>query len=361
MLVVLLIAAFVLAALIYLGAVLYWQERQILGLRYFGLSRAGRERTKRILRAHSRILTPLVWVLSRMSRFAFSKMSFTHRGITGPRRTCTPESFDRAASYEPQAQDVFVVTQMRCGTTWMQQVVYEILCRGAGDLVRTETTLYAVSPWLEALTGVSVADAPYLGSERPSRVIKTHLPASLCPIGAEARYIYVARHPVSCFVSCADFIAANAGPLAPELDTLEQWFCSPDLMWWGSWPDHVQGWWDQAQTRQNVLFLRFEDMHQDLPAVVGQVTTFLGMEPLSSEEAGKVVERCSFEYMRRHAGIFEMHPPRLFAVDRELLVRGSADRHRDVAEPVRRRISAWCAATMRNGSFSLARMYPDVV
>ena len=360
MLPTILAAAFaVLAAVGYLAAVLYWQERQIKGLAYLGLSLEHRRRVKRRLRFHSRLLTPLAWLISRFSRAVLAKVSFRHLGITGPVGTCSGESFERATRYVPQPEDVFIVTQMRSGTTWLQHLVYELLRRGHGDLVESGRALYSVSPWLEAETGVPVADAPRIGDERPSRIIKTHLPAHLCPFDEHARYVYVVRHPVACFASCVDFVATNAGPFAPTLDALEAWFCSEE-MWWGPWTEHVRGWWNRAERCDNVLFLRFEELLDDLPSLAQRVAAWLDLQPMTADELHRVVAKCSFDYMRQHEEMFEMHPPRLFAVDRTLFVRGDKERHRAVAEPVRRRIAAWSAAELQGTTFPLAELYPDL-
>lgn len=55
-----------------------------------------------------------------------------------------------------------------------------------------------------------------------------------------------------------------------------------------------------------------------------------------------------------------MHPPQLLGVDTEFFVSGTADRHRDVPDDLRRRLLAWTASRMRDGAFPLARFYPDV-
>ena len=350
----------VIAGSIYLSVVLKWEDEQTRGLAYYGKPAAERERFKATLRRHARLLHPILRLMSRSSSFTFQKASFRHRGIAGPMGSCTPESFAKADQYQPRPEDVFVVTQMKCGTTWMQQVVYEVLNRGRGTLVESGTAMYAVSPWVEGVKSVPIEVAPLVGTERPTRIIKTHLPSSHCPWSPDARYIYVARHPVSCFASCVDFIATNVGALAPSLVMVEEWFCSPELMWWGTWPAHVTGWWDRAQRQRNVLFVHFEDMKQDLGAVVRRVAEFLGMSGLSDGELAQVVEKASFGYMQQHQEAFEMNPPHILQTDAELFVRGSADRHRDVPEETRRRIAAWCAKEMA-GSFPLARAYPDVV
>jgi hypothetical protein len=242
----------------------------------------------------------------------------------------------------------------------MQQVVYEALMRGNGDIVGSERTMYALSPWIESSRSVSIEDAPLIGEERPSRIIKTHFPARLCPYSRDARYIYVARHPASCFASCIDFIATNIGTTPPPLPETEAWFMAPDRMWWGTWTDHVRGWWERSRAESNVLFVHFEEMRKDLPAVVRKVADFLGMKPLADDELARVVEKSGFKYMQQHKHAFEMNPPHLLQTDAELFVRGTADRHKDVPAEVRQRIMAWSAAGLEECDYPLAVIYPDV-
>jgi hypothetical protein len=179
------------------------------------------------------------------------------------------------------------------------------------------------------------------------------------PLLAPAKYIYVARHPVSCFASCADFIGVNLGAFAPGQDEIRDWFCSNEDMWWGSWPRHVDGWWRRSLDTDNVLFVRFEDMKKDLSAVANRVAAFLDIAPLEESELASVVEKCGFDYMRRHDTSFEMQPPHLLAIEAELLVKGSADRYRDVPDAMRREIMMWCESQLGDGSFPLASEYGD--
>ena len=349
---------FGLLGLVWLAIVVAWGDRRTLGLAYFGLPREGRERFRRRLRSHARILAPVIRLSLRAFPFRFDRASFAYRGIPGPKGTCTLESFDAGASYDPSPDDVFVVTQMRSGTTWMQNIVYEVLTRGGGDLVETGRTLNAISPWLEAVVGVPVGEAPPLGATR-ARLIKTHFPVALCPFSERAKYIYVVRDPVSCFASCVDFLADNTGPSKPPTDVFETWFCSPESMWWGSWPAHVEGWWSRSLREENVLFVRFEDMLADLPRVVSDLTAFLGVPPLDESEMNAVLSRTSFEYMRDHREAFEMYPPHVLASDSAYFTRGTVDRHRDVPEDARERILRWCRAELE-GTFPLDEIYPHV-
>lgn len=354
------LVALYLAWTVYLAVILKWEDERTRGIGYYGMPPEERARFKRILRLHAVLLTPVLWLNAKLTRLDFRRARVMHQGVAFPTGSCTAESCARATAYQPRPEDVFVVTQMKCGTTWMQHVVYEVLNRGNGNLVASGTAMYAVAPWLEGQRSVSVDQAPLHGAERPSRIIKTHLPARLCPRGAEARYIYAARHPVSCFASCVDFVATNVGVMAPSLAAHEEWFRTPDLMWWGTWTDHVKGWWDRAQRDPNVLFVYFEEMKRDLPAVVRRVAAFLGVAPLTEAEIANVVHKCGFAYMQEHQDNFEMHPPHILQTNAELFVRGTADRHLDVPEDARGRIRAWAAAEMAGSDFPLMEAYPDV-
>jgi len=345
--------------MLYLAIVLSWEDQRTRGVRYYGLKLAEREAFKRALRVHARLLSPAIHVLSRLNKTTLANAGFTFEGVAGPKGTCSLESFAAGYAYAPRPGDVFVVTQMKCGTTWMQHLVYEILMRGRGDLVDTGRALYAVSPWLESLKSVSLADAPLVGAEQPSRIIKTHFPVSICPYSPEAKYVYVTRHPVSCFASCVDFLAANMGRFTPRLDEIERWYCSQEQMWWGPWPDHVAGWVALSKSADNLLFVRFEEMKADLSSVARRVSAFLDIRPLDDSELASVVEKCGFAYMQRHSDTFEMHPPHLLAVNAALLVRGTADRHQDVPPQVRQRILEWCECRSAERGLRLDALYPS--
>lgn len=342
----------------YLVVVVMSTDRRTRGLAYFGLPPAQRASIRRRLALHARILRPLLELLSRASPFSFERERFTFAGISGPKGTCSAESFERASRYAPASIDVFVASQMRSGTTWTLNLVYQLLTRGRGDPGDSGRTLYSISPWIEADIGVPITDAPRIGSERPSRIVKTHLPASLCPFSPDARYVYVVRHPVSCFASCVDFLAGSLGPFAPDLLDIEEWFRSDELMWWGTWPTHVGGWWQRSAEAHNVMIVRYEDMLADLRATADRIASFIGLSPATEDEWPSIAEACGFDHMRRHRDAFEMYPPHLLSVDRKLFVRGDRTRHLDVPAGVRQRIETWCSERMASGPVPLSTLYP---
>ena len=351
----------VVLSMIHLAMVLRWEDEQTVGLRYYGQDAEGRERFKRRLRVQAVLLAPVLAFYGRIAKVDFRRVRFRHHDVSLPAGSCDVASAARADAYRPRPDDIFVATQMKCGTTWMEHIVYEVLHRGNGTLEATGTALYAIAPWLEGRKSIPLEDSALLGTERPSRIIKTHMPAHLCPAAAEARFIYVYRHPVSCFASCVDFVATNVGSMAPPLAAYEEWFESPDLMWWGTWPQHVKGWWERSLRDGNVLVVQFEAMTRDLPGTVRRVVAFLDVAPLSEAELARVVEKCSFTYMQTHQNLFEMQPPHVLQTNARLFVRGTADRHKDVPADMRTRILRWAASEMHDRSFPLAQAYPDMV
>jgi hypothetical protein len=345
--------------LIYLGWYLRWESEQTSGMAYFGKPLVERRAIKQSIRRRSRPVVPLVRLLAFLNRKRVSMPVFRYDGVTGPPKVSSPEVFARAQRYRPRPEDIFVVTQMRCGTTWMQQIVLEIVTRGGGDLSdRGLGHLYAASPWIDAINSVSLEQAPLLGEMR-ARIIKSHLPVTLCPYSEDAKYIYVTRHPVSCFASIVDYNRSLVGPLMPPIERLASWFCS-DEMYWLPWPRHVDGWWDWSRSRSNVLFVHFEEMSKDFDRVSRRIEQFLGCE-LTVEERRRVAEKCSFQYMKEHEELFEMAPPTMFSVEGgEYLKSGTASRHQDVTPDVRGRILEYCRRALHGSRYPAEHFYPDL-
>lgn len=345
--------------LLYLGLVVAWGDRSTCGLNYYARSVDGRRRYRRVLAVHHTLLNPAIWLLSRRLRFAFRSGSVFLAGVAAPKGSCNSRSLELASRYQPSAHDVVVATPMRCGTTWMQQIVYEILTRGGNDLATAGRTLCEFSPWLECVNGVSMAAAPRIGLAPPRRMIKTHLPTGLCPYSNEAQYVYVTRHPVSCFASCVSFLTMNLGKFAPSLEDIEAWFCSPQSMWWGTWPAHVRGWWERSQRCDNVLFVGYEHMKRDPQAEVLRVADFLKVPPLSSQELDQVLHHSTYSWMQSHAEAFEMHPPHLLRPEPAFFVSGRIDRYQDVPAEMRQRIANWCRAELADSGFPWQRFFPE--
>ena len=339
----------------YLGFVFLWYARGTRGTAYYGKTLAQRRRFKETFHRYSAPARPVCHLIGASLTNVFQ---FRYQGVHFPMLRCSRATVRRAAQYQPQANDLFIASQMKCGTTWLQQLAYEVLSRGQGDLSDDgHVHLYALSPWLESFNSVALEEAPLIGAKE-TRIIKTHFPASLCPFSPQAKYLYITRHPVSCFASTVDFTQALLGPLAPSTEALLRRFCS-DRMWFGNWPEHVQGYWEWAQTQSNVLFLHFEEMKQDVAGIVRQVADFLDCR-LTEEEVSLVVQKCSFDYMKDHEESFEMSPPTLFSYRQTFFMSGSSQRHTQVNPSQSEQILDFCQAYLRDSTYPISRYVPEI-
>ena len=347
----------------YLGFMMLYFELKTRGDNYFGLPLAERRQLRAKIQKHGRFIYPFFVLVSKAFRLRTPPLMH-YQGVTGPLLMSSKKAYKFTKNYQPQENDIFIATQMKCGTTWMQQVVFEVLHRGEGDLSDNGYRhMYALSPWIETTPTSSVPfeRAPLVG-EKNNRIIKTHMPADLCPYSEKAKYIYVTRHPVSCFASCLDFIHLLAGPAVPSRENMLKWYCSDD-MFWRAWPEHVEGWWRRAEAHQNVLFVHYESMKKDLPAVVNKVASFLEME-LTQEEIDKVVQRSSFEYMKEHEEHFSMFSPNVFSESLKtvrFMQAGTLERYKDVSDLESKAIMDFCHARLKAGGYHypLDKFYPD--
>jgi hypothetical protein len=281
-----------------------------------------------------------------------------YKGVKVP-PVCTPDTMQYAEEYQPEPCDIFIATQMKCGTTWMQQIVFEILSRGAGDLSDAGYKhLYCVSPWIESAGSVSLTDAPLIGPNS-NRIVKTHLAADLCPYAPTAKYIYVARHPGACLASAIDFVTMLLGYNVIRADEFVDWFCSDD-MWWGNWAKHVASWWQLSEQQENVFFVHYEELLTAPEAKIAEIALFLGVT-LTPAELARVVEKSSYQYMKDNEYLFEMSPPMPFDVGGgTYFVKGTKDRARDISDADRARVAAFCREALSGSDYPLAKYYPDV-
>lgn len=205
------------------------------------------------------------------------------------------EGFDSGLRYRPAPGDVFVATYPKCGTTWMQYIVY-LLVRGrplgAGE------RLTALFPHLEEVGSEAVEALP-----RP-RLIKTHLPCSITPWHREAKYVYVARNPFDCAVS---FFHHTRGFVRHydfaegTFDDFFECFIAGEVDF-GDYFDHLLSWYARKD-EPNVLFVTYERMHAETQRIVADVARFLGGEARDAANAPgrleRIVDETSFASMSR--------------------------------------------------------------
>ncbi|XP_074655149.1 sulfotransferase 1C2A-like isoform X2 [Tubulanus polymorphus] len=146
-----------------------------------------------------------------------------------------------------------------------------------------------------------VASYPKTAEKMPRpRLMKSHLPFDMFPIqamGEKAKIIYVMRNPKDTLVSYYHFYKSckSFGNFPGSWDDFFQLFLHKKLFC-GDFYDHVLSWWNQRH-RDNILFLKYEDMVTDPKSNILKICAFLG-KTLSDDEIDNIVKQTSFEIMR---------------------------------------------------------------
>jgi hypothetical protein len=204
--------------------------------------------------------------------------------------------FESGQRYRPSPGDVFVSTYPKCGTTWIQYIVYLLL--HDGEPLPAGARMDAVFPHLEEVGEAAVRALP------EPRLIKTHLPFERTPWHAAARYLYAVRNPFDCAVS---FYHHTRG-FVRHYDFADGTFADffecfiRGEVDFGDYFDHLASWLPKVGD-PNLLFLVYEQMLADPRAAVVAIGEFLGgaAARVAADPAlvARIVAASSFESMRR--------------------------------------------------------------
>lgn len=212
-------------------------------------------------------------------------------------RFATDEGRQRGLDIEVRADDVFIATYPKCGTTWMQQIVHGLRTRGAMQFAE----IGAVVPWLEMAYDIGMDPAAEQVA-RP-RAFKSHLHWGNVPKGG--RYIHVTRDPVAAAISLYRFFEGwvfEAGCI--DIDTFVAEFFTGGSGSGRYW-DHLQSWWP-ARSRDDVLFLCYEELVANPADGIVRVAALLEID-LDDALLALVLEQSSRSFMAARGKQFDDH------------------------------------------------------
>ncbi|XP_014215952.1 sulfotransferase family cytosolic 1B member 1-like [Copidosoma floridanum] len=227
-------------------------------------------------------------------------------------------------NFEARPSDVWVLSYPRSGTTWTQELVW--LVANDMDFDTANTRLLAERfPFLE----FSMFHHPELTKEflehnkldakkqelckelakpgyevlanMPSpRFIKSHFPFSLIPnvVNSGCKMIYVARNPKDVAVS---WYKLNQAFLTQGYvgDFAQFWkFFKNDLTAWSPYWEHLKEAWDNRKN-ENLLFIFYEELQENLRDVIERVAKFLG-KAYSMEQVDRLVDHLSIDNFRKN-------------------------------------------------------------
>lgn len=211
-----------------------------------------------------------------------------------------------------RTDDIIIATYGKSGTTWMQQIVAQLLFQGDPNLSVAE-----MSPWMDLRVPPKEVKLAAIESQTHRRFLKTHLPVDALVFSQQAKYIYIARDGRDVVWSLYNhhananhlwYEALNEAPgrvgpaITPPPQDIRQywndWFHGDGYPFWSFW-ENVRSWW-AIRSLPNVLLIHFENLKRDMPGEMEHIAKFLDI-PIDAERWPSILEYCSFHWMKKHA------------------------------------------------------------
>eukprot|EP00522_Entomoneis_paludosa_P009681 CAMPEP_0172448270 /NCGR_PEP_ID=MMETSP1065-20121228/7313_1 /TAXON_ID=265537 /ORGANISM="Amphiprora paludosa, Strain CCMP125" /LENGTH=315 /DNA_ID=CAMNT_0013199713 /DNA_START=58 /DNA_END=1002 /DNA_ORIENTATION=- len=259
----------------------------------------------------------------------------------------SPETMQAAATMFLQSTDVFIASYPKSGTTWTQHIVLSLLMREQrNDPTRSTEkapNMYQhvsdYAPFLDIdahweLPKDNNHDAPpqlvsWIRDNHTTlgrRVFNTHLRFDMLPSGAAAKIIYVVRSPLDVCVSFFYHLSHQVeGRYEQDLNVFFEEWLKGELPF-GSWIDHVMSYAagvSNATTNDHnnnsaittttilndgrqVLWISYEDMVDNLEAVVQDMAQFLNLQYVTYQEiTQELLPTFTFAAMRQDLSRFQ--------------------------------------------------------
>jgi len=260
-----------------------------------------------------------------------------------------PEGYRELApkicNMEVRPDDVWVVTFPKCGTTWTQAIVWNLMTNCKEE--EKEISYSAKFPFLEHQAiakspfpkGMSEEEVLKLSEEdleiynvhtqnfdrivqmKSPRFIKSHLPFQVLPqtLLDTAKVVFVARNPWDCCASLYNHVTGFK-PFAYQYVGTKAQFCElfrKEETPWGSYWNHLKTAWSK-RSHPNIHFMWYEDLKSDFDQEVSRLQKFLGtdvngekmeelkkrvniktLQAMDTRMGGKTMGEANFNFYRR--------------------------------------------------------------
>lgn len=208
--------------------------------------------------------------------------------------------------------DIVIATYAKSGTTWLQQIVSQLIFDGQEGLPVAQ-----MSPWLDLRVPPKDIKLPEVDRQTHRRFVKTHLPVDALVFSPDARYLYIGRdgrdvvwslynHHANAnqawYAALNDTPGRVGPPIGPPPDSVRRyfhdWLDRDGFPFWSFW-DNVRSWWD-IRDLPNVMLVHFARLKADMAGEIRRIAAFLDIA-IDEARWDAIVEHCGFDYMKANA------------------------------------------------------------
>lgn len=219
-------------------------------------------------------------------------------------------------NYDSKEDDIFVCTYPKSGTTWVQMILFQLT--GDGEMKVPHISMAIPDLEMDYIYGPSD-----IRKCQEPRIFKTHQPHETV-LGGRGRYIYVMRDGRDVAVSYYHHYQSYKGFRWSFEEFVDMYLNGGAAF--GSWADHVKGWKENARNL-NVLYISFEELLEDLESGILKIAAFCNIT-IPDGQLPRILERCSFEYMKEHQDFFDlamgMFIQKGFSLNRKFIRKGKS-------------------------------------
>ena len=208
--------------------------------------------------------------------------------------------------------DIVISTYAKAGTTWMQQIMSQLLFDGAENLETAE-----MSPWMDLRVPPKEMKLEAVEAQTHRRFLKTHLPVDALVFSDRANYVYIARdgrdivwsmynHHVNANDAWYELLNDTPGLVGEPIDRpvdsvvnyFNEWIDRDGHPGWPFW-ENVRSWWE-IRDLPNVYMVHFNELKADMPGEIRKLAAYLDI-PINEDKWDDILRHCSFGYMKANA------------------------------------------------------------
>ena len=250
--------------------------------------------------------------------------------------------------FEPRDDDIIVSTPYKCGTTWTQMIIINLIYLDAEEV----PSLDHVSPWVDARMGPLDMVMGLLDGIEERRCIKSHLGLDGLPYYPQAKYVCVGRDARDVFMSLwnhwgnyTDQMYEMMGtgqvgdPMPGRTEDLRatwrdwitrSWFDweSEGYPYWGNM-HHIQSFWDYRHLT-NILMVHYNDLTTDPEGQIKRIADYLDVD-VTAEQVTRIAQATHFDTVKKNASKLLPRLDQMFAGGADAFIfKGTNGRWREV-------------------------------